>query len=215
MALMEKVAIDLREVLEGGSLSPEHWLSRSTLQASTSGAELSRIASATKKGRAGDPGEALVLDTAHAVAGLLRLPDAHAATSRPRRSHKKFVPEGSVIVSRLRPYLRQVAWVPAGFREMVGGRDVVCSTEFYVLTPKGGESIAFLVPWLLSDAVQAIFAKATTGGHHPRFDEALLWSLRVPHAIYRKRVALSRAVEEATLAALRAQRSLEALVHGS
>jgi hypothetical protein len=98
---------------------------------------------------------------------------------------------------------------------MIRGRDVVCSTEFYVLTPKGEESIAFLVPWLLSDAVQAIFAKATTGGHHPRFDEALLWSLRVPQAIYRKRAALSRTVEQATLAALRAQRSLEALVRGS
>jgi hypothetical protein len=209
MAMMEKIAIDLRDVRTSGSLSPEHWLSRSTLQASASGVELSRIASATKKGSAGDPGRALVLDTAHAVGGLLRLPDGRGTASRPRMSHKKFVPEGSVIVSRLRPYLRQVAWVPKGLRAMIGGRDVVCSTEFYVLTPNGDESIAFLVPWLLSNAVQAIFAKATTGGHHPRFDEALLWGLRVPHTLWRKRATLSFAVEEATLASLRAQRSLD------
>jgi len=212
---MEKVAIDLEDVLASGSLSPEQWLARSTLQASASGVALSRIASATKKGSVGAPGRAIVLDTAHAVAGLLRLPDSHAGSARSRVSHKKFVPEGSVIVSRLRPYLRQVAHVPIGLRAMAGGLDIVCSTEFYVLTPNGDESIAFLVPWLLSGAVQDIFAKATTGGHHPRFDEALLWSLRVPHAIYLKRAALSRAVEGATLAALRAQRALDDLVSDS
>jgi hypothetical protein len=209
---MEKVSIDLRDVLASGSLSPEQWLARSTLQASASGVALSQISSATKKGRVGDPGRAVVLDTAHAVAGLLRLPEPHAGRARARVSHKKFVPEGSVIVSRLRPYLRQVACVPRGLRAMIDGRDVVCSTEFYVLTPNGDESIAFLVPWLLSTAVQEIFAKATTGGHHPRFDEALLWSLRVPDAIWRKRVALSRSVEEATFAALAAQHSLDRLV---
>jgi hypothetical protein len=215
MALMEKVAIDFEDVLASGSLSPEQWLARSTLQASASGVALSRIASATKSGSTGAPGRAIVLDTAHAVAGLLRLPDLHAGHARTRVSHKKSVPEGSVIISRLRPYLRQVALVPIGLSAMIGGRDVVCSTEFYVLTPNGEESIAFLVPWLLSSAVQDIFAKATTGGHHPRFDEALLWSLRVPHALYRKRAALSRAVEDATLAALRAQRALDDLVRDS
>lgn len=208
---MEKVTIEFREVLASGSLSPEHWLSRSTVESATSGIALSRIANATKKGSAG---RALVLDTAHAVAGLLRLPDAPGGVAKLRSSHKKFVPEGSVIVSRLRPYLRQVAWVPRGLGAMIGGRDLVCSTEFYVLTPKNETSIAFLVPWLLSDEVQAIFAKATTGGHHPRFDEALLWSLRVPHAIWRRRDALSHAVEQATLEALRAQRALADLVRG-
>jgi hypothetical protein len=211
---MEKVTVDLREVLASGSLSPEHWLSRSTLQASASGIELSRIAGSTKKGSTADSGTSLVLDTAHAVAGLLRLPDSPGGIARPRMSHKKSVPEGSVIVSRLRPYLRQVAYVPMGLRKLIGGRDVVCSTEFYILTPKGDESIAYLVPWLLSSAVQAIFAKATTGGHHPRFEEALLWELRVPHSIHRRRVALSRAVEQATFAALGAQRSLGQLASG-
>ena len=209
---MEKVSVDRADVLASGSLSPEQWLARSTVHASAPGIALSGIASATKKGSASESHRAIVLDTAHAVAGLLRLPEPHAVNARPRVSHKKFVPEGSVIVSRLRPYLRQVAYVPAGLRAMTGGRDVVCSTEFHVLTPNGEESIAFLVPWLLSAAVQTIFAKATTGGHHPRFDEALLWSLRVPNAIFRRRAALSRSVEEATFAALRAQRSIDELV---
>jgi hypothetical protein len=212
MALMEKVAIAWQDVLASGSLSSEHWLSRSTVRASASGVALSRIASATKKGSTRDSGRALVLDTAHAVSGLLRLPDSRGAAAKARTSHKKFVPEGSVIVSRLRPYLRQVAWVPKGVRRFIENRDIVCSTEFCVLTPKDDASIAFLVPWLLSDAVQQIFAMATTGGHHPRFDEALLWSLRVPNAVWRRREALSRAVEQATLEALHAQRSLEALV---
>ena len=151
------------------------------------------------------------LHVSHAVAGLLRLPESSAQRTRHRSSHKKAAPEGSVIVSRLRPYLRQVAWIPHGLHRLTGGRDVVCSTEFHVLTPNDDESIAFLVPWLLSDAVQTLFANATTGGHHPRFDEALLWSLRVPHAVWRRRRALSRAVEQATLEALHAQRSLDAL----
>ena len=209
---MEKIAVDLRDVLASGSLSPEQWLARSTLRASAPGVALSQIASATKKGSARTPGRAIVLDTAHAVAGLLRLPESDVANARSRVSHKKFVPEGSVIVSRLRPYLRQVAWVPIGLRATIADRVIVCSTEFYVLTPNGDESIAFLVPWLLSSAVQDIFAKATTGGHHPRFDEALLWSLRVPQAVWRKRASLSRRVEEATRAALASQRMLDGLV---
>lgn len=205
---MEKISVALLDVLASGSLSPEQWLARSTIAASVAGIDLSRIANAAKKGSAVAPERAIVLDTAHAAAGLLRLPEADARASRPRVSHKKIVPEGSVIVSRLRPYLRQVAYVPHGLRALAGVREIVCSTEFCVLTPNGDASIAFLVPWLLSGTVQALFAKATTGGHHPRFDESLLWSLRVPHAIWRKRASLSRAVEAATLAALRAQRSL-------
>lgn len=212
MALMEKISIALHEVLASASLSPEQWLARSTLQASVAGIELSRIASITKKGSAVAPDRAIVLDTAHAVAGLLRLPEARAGASRTRISHKKFVPEGSVIVSRLRPYLRQVAYVPRGVQALAGAREILCSTEFHVLTPNGSDSIAYLVPWLLSSEVQALFAKATTGGHHPRFDETLLRSLRVPHAIWRRRAKLSRAVEELTLAALGAQRALDDLV---
>jgi hypothetical protein len=209
---MEMIKVTVPDVHNTCSLSPEQWLSSSSLLSSEPGVALSMIADSTKRGGASDISDSLVLDTAHALTGLLRLPDSLSVVQQKRTSHKKRVPEGSVIISRLRPYLRQVAYVPVGLRGMIDGRSIVCSTEFYVLTPKDEESIAYLVPWLLSAKVQDIFAKATTGGHHPRFDESLLWGLQVPYPIYEGREAISRSVEEATLSALRAQNSLEQCV---
>lgn len=142
------------------------------------------------------PGSLLVLDTTHARDGLLDVDAAAASTAATPSigSLKRLTLPGDVLVSRLRPYLRQVAWIDA---RASAERPVCCSTEFYVLRSRDGSSIAFLVPWLLSPSVQSALAAAQEGGHHPRVNEETLLRLPVPHAVLERRDELSALVEEA------------------
>lgn len=136
--------------------------------------------------------EGLVLDTTHARDGVLDIASALRSPST-AKSTKKAVAAGDVIVSRLRPYLRQIAYVHPRALE-AAGRALAVSSEFYVLSPLGKESIAFLVPFLLGERAQAILAAAQEGGHHPRVPRASLLALRVPSALLRKRAEASREV---------------------
>jgi hypothetical protein len=126
-------------------------------------------------------------------------------------SAKKLLRPGDVIVSRLRPYLRQVALVDA---ELAGpGVGLACSTEFFVLRPAGGgESIAFLVAFLLGDGAQSALAACVEGGHHPRFGQAALEQLVVPADVLARRDELSARVEAAVAAARRGERELAAAI---
>jgi hypothetical protein len=132
------------------------------------------------------PGAVLVLDTAHAYEGFVvfrhdPVPPASMG------SVKRRVQAGDVIISRLRPYLRQVALVDeALFRLCPGGNAVVASTEFFVLRGRAGFDAAGLVPFLLSERVQASLAAGQEGGHHPRFRKELLLSLPLPEGVARK-----------------------------
>jgi hypothetical protein len=127
----------------------------------------------------------LVLDTTHAYEGFVihrhppvRLPEMGSA--------KRRVQPGDVIISRLRPYLRQVAYVDEPlFRLAPEGNDVCVSSEFFVLRGRGRFDAAALVPFLLAEPVQAALAAGQEGGHHPRFSSELLASLRVPQAVVR------------------------------
>jgi hypothetical protein len=147
--------------------------------------------------------EGIVIDTTHVREGTIRLPP-------PRRggSPKTPVPPGSLLVSRLRPYLRQIGFVSEslfgerGSHAKKGERTrerppLLCSTEFSVLVPKGPESLAFLLPFLLSDDVQARLTAAQEGGHRPRVPRETLMSLRVPASAVRARRKTSAAVENA------------------
>jgi hypothetical protein len=118
------------------------------------------------------------------------------------------VPPGSLLVSRLRPYLRQIGFVSdalfgeGGSRAKKAARTperlpVLCSTEFSVLVSKGPRSLAFLLPFLLSDDVQARLTAAQEGGHRPRVPRETLMSLRVPDGAVRARRKTSAAVETA------------------
>lgn len=102
------------------------------------------------------------------------------------KSQKRILEPGDVIISRLRPYLRQVAYVDEDvFRDR---QFVLASTEFYVLRPADSElELAFLVPWLLSESVQKELNLGQEGGHHPRFNETTLLDLRIPQEIYESR----------------------------
>ena len=102
---------------------------------------------------------------------------------------------GELLVSRLRPYLRQIGLCDA---ELAGaGLQVGCSTEFFVLRGRGGSELAFLVPYLLSAGPQRALAASVEGGHHPRFGKQALLELPVPRALVEAREAISRQVLEA------------------
>jgi hypothetical protein len=133
-----------------------------------------------------EPGAVLILDTTHAYEGFVvfRHDPVPPATMG---SVKRRVQAGDVIISRLRPYLRQVALVDeALFRLCPGGNAVVASTEFFVLRGRAGFDAAGLVPFLLSERVQASLSAGQEGGHHPRFRKELLLSLPLPEGVARK-----------------------------
>lgn len=196
---MEKAVVSREEFLSSLSLSPEYWLSSTAAKSVTDGVPFPNVASISSKGVANPPPDALVLDTGNSDRGLLTLPAARVSANDLRKSHKKRVPEGSVLISRLRPYLRQVCYIPLGLSEILGVSDILCSTEYYVISSnQSGKSIAFLVPWLLSDVVQSVFERATTGGHHPRFSDDLLMGMSIPTEVMETSEDLSRKVEAAS-----------------
>jgi hypothetical protein len=107
-------------------------------------------------------------------------------------SAKKGFQHNDVLISRLRPYLRQVAFVDNDIPDAAPETELVCSTEFFVLRSESGDSIAFLVPFLLSTPVQKVLSASQEGGHHPRFDEETLLSLPIP-----ERLILAREISSA------------------
>lgn len=150
----------------------------------------------------------LVLDTGDAREGVIltnrtRVPGSEVGSA------KKLLRPGDVIISRLRPYLRQVALVDDELSRRAD--HVVCSTEFYVLRRRDDESIAFLVPWLLSTPVQEVLAAAQEGGHHPRFNAETLKMLPVPAELWAQRVSLAGEVEAAVASARSSELSLRRL----
>jgi len=138
-------------------------------------------------------GLCLVLDTSDAREGIITsrgLPQDGANIG----SAKKLIQPRDVIISRLRPYLRQVAYVDDAIQHSQGAK-ILCSTEFFILRPVDARSIAFLVPFLLSRRVQEILAASQEGGHHPRFNDSTLSTLPVPQSVIESRDATSADVE--------------------
>ncbi len=159
------------------------------------------------------PADAIVFDTTHARDGLLDLACASRAPGVPASAKKPLI-AGDLLVSRLRTYLRQVAWVHP-LIVAAAGRPLACSTEFHVLSPRDdGASLAFLVPFVLSAPVQARLLAAQEGGHHPRVPRDVLLSLPVPRAWVRRREELSRRVTEALGALLVARGRWYATLEG-
>ena len=107
-------------------------------------------------------------------------------------SNKKILRKGDVIISRLRPYLRQVAYVDEDRKEILGA-----STEFFVIRARNNESIAYLVPFLLSQPAQLVFENSVEGSQHPRFKEEDVLNLKIPKNIYDERANISKRVIEA------------------
>ena len=156
--------------------------------------------------------DAVVLDTSHARDGVLDVASALAGGAG-GKSAKKRALAGDLVVSRLRPYLRQVALVHARAIQLADGRPLALSTEFYVLAPRDPrDDLAFLVPFLLSAPVQRALAGAQEGGHHPRVPRTSLLALQVPRALLRTQRRVSRSVTEALTAVYAASGALRALL---
>lgn len=210
---MRKITIQAEKSDSNFSLSAEQWLSSEAADIIGEGIPLAELVLLHKKGTSTFDQSSLVLDTGHTDRGFITLPDRARQDSQPRTSHKKIVPEGAVVISRLRPYLKQVAFVPYGICSALKVNGILCSTEYYVLESKQAlRSIAYLVPWLLSDEIQNVFVQATTGGHHPRFDDTLLMRLSVPDRIYSTSVEVSRKIEQLTFAHLDEQIQMGRLI---
>ena len=128
------------------------------------------------------------INTSDAMGGYLRIPP----NPEQLNSNKKILKTGDVIISRLRPYLRQVAYVDTD-----SNSQLCASTEFYVLRPRNNESIAFLVPFLLSKAAQTVFANSVEGSQHPRFKEEDILNLVIPSQLFEEREKISQDISNA------------------
>lgn len=181
---------------------------------------------ATHEAHGASGAHALVLDTTHAYEGFV------IARHGPQPladlgSSKRVLQPGDVIVSRLRPYLRQVALIDDGlFHLRAGGNHVVASSEFFVLRKRpavdradGATAMrsiapvdpAGLIPFLLSPSVQQALAAGQEGGHHPRFRRDLLAGLPVPDGVLRQAAVVAsrlRAHAQAVRAALQDSQAL-------
>lgn len=166
----------VRSTLKTGtdfSLSPERWLSADTATRLVGDALFGEVVALVSQQTVPPENAHFVLDTNNAREGLLDLPILGSPVNA-RTSAKKLAREGDIIFSRLRPYLRQVALLPAGLSKLLAQDAFYCSTEFFVFRAVTGNNIAGLVAWLLSDPIQAMVSEATTGGHHPRINSDLL-----------------------------------------
>lgn len=128
------------------------------------------------------------INTSDAMGGYLRIPQSPEQLN----SNKKILKPADVIISRLRPYLRQVAYV-----DVDSDMHVCASTEFYVLRSRNNESIAFLVPFLLSEVAQSVFANSVEGSQHPRFKEEDILNLVIPSQLFDEREKISQNVSTA------------------
>lgn len=192
---MALVTVRSRSELEKSYvLAPERYdPRRESLLARSATISLGEIATPVRKTvgtSKANTGRYLVLDTSDAQEGKVICRKQPMAGSE-LGSVKKVINAGDVIISRLRPYLRQVAYVDRAVRHWEKDVSLACSTEFYVLRTIDAQPIAFLVPFLLSDAVQEVLAASQEGGHHPRFGEDVLLSLPVPKRLLEEREALS------------------------
>jgi hypothetical protein len=155
-------------------------------------------------------GRCLVLDTSDAREGVVtarKIP----VTGSEIGSAKKATEPGDVIISRLRPYLRQVAYVDENIPHAQGAA-LVCSTEFFVLRSPEKRSIAFLVPFLLSRPVQQVLAAAQEGGHHPRVNDSTLLTLPVPMTLLDNRDEISATIEQSVALYRKWERGVDGMI---
>jgi hypothetical protein len=163
--------------------------------------------------RPGETGPFVILDTTHAVDGFIATRPLQSVPAL--NSSKKRLLPGDVIVSRLRPYLRQIALVDAALAERFAGATLCCSTEFFVLRAKDALPVDFLVPFLLTPTVQSVLARSQEGGHHPRVPAETLARLCVPRALVENRAATSAAFVHSLEALRHAERQRDVLIQAA
>lgn len=206
---MERVTKHLSETGEAFNFSPEFWLAEKAASQLEGDFRFGDLVEHVTK-QAAPPSDArFVFDTGTAREGLLDFPILGEAASV-RRSNKKVAQEGDLIVSRLRPYLRQAALIPSGAMSVLGITDFYLSTEFLVFRSREGTSLAGLLAWVLSNPIQKMMSEAATGGHHPRISADLL--LNAPVEANFLDDDLSKEVESVVLTHLKGQFRLRRLL---
>jgi len=181
---------------EGYILTPERYDSLK-LDKSNTGVQINRICSVIKETltpkKANPDASYLVLDTGDVKDGFIRFKASVSAEEI--GSTKKVLKTGDVIISRLRPYLRQVGYVDARLiNSLPKGTIILCSTEFFIL--RSENDISFLTPILLTNAPQKILSVSQEGGHHPRFNQQTLENITVKESIFDSRNAISKEFKE-------------------
>lgn len=201
-------SVTIKRVCELGSnwvLAPERYDSRrSALDSGESGTSMTTLGQLVEiirqtlnpASKAAIGRTFVVLDTSDVREGLI-VGRKSPVPATEMGSAKKIFARNDVLISRLRPYLRQVAIVDEGFVSNTGEAELACSTEFFVLRSVSSKSIDFLVPYLLSSPVQEVLAASQEGGHHPRFDESVLLGLPVPAALIQQQRELSEEIARA------------------
>ncbi len=175
---MAKSSVAFVHQLDDGFIfTPERYDALKTREIKT-GVKLKDITSISKETLTSKKAKAellyLVLDTGDVKEGFIRF--KKPVNSEGIGSTKKILEIGDVIISRLRPYLRQVGFVDDGLiNALPKGTQIICSTEFYVL--RSNSDISFLAPILLTTVHQQILNVSQEGGHHPRFNQETLENL--------------------------------------
>ena len=191
-------------------LAPERYHPRRSITSQVESVSLGEIVSIIRKTVQPSEtlGACLVLDTSDAREGIII---GRKQQTNDIGSTKKSLEPRDVIISRLRPYLRQVAFVDDGIPNLDGAM-LLCSTEYFVLRSSDSQSIAFLVPFLLSEQVQEVLAASQEGGHHPRFDDSTLLTLPIPIRLIENREDVSAAVEQSVAMYRRSEIVIDGLV---
>lgn len=175
---MRMISRQFHETGTDFNLSPEQWLSLSSATTLEGSRVLSELCDFSKKQLVPSDTARFVLDTGSVRDGLIDIPINGDGTSKRKSTKKRAIP-GDVIISRLRPYLRQVAWIPLNAGEITGQQEFFLSTEFFVFRPNELKHGPMITAWLLSPKVQEIMNEAATGGHHPRISSDMLLSAPV------------------------------------
>lgn len=175
-------------------------------------AEVIRIAINPKSKKIGNDRKCIVLDTCDAREGIL-IGRKISLKMSDLGSQKKSLKQGDVIISRLRPYLRQVAYVDDAFATAHGDVEITCSTEFFILRSLSNKSIAFLVSYLLSKPVQVVLAASQEGGHHPRFNEEALLALPIPQDVLDRSAGTSKAILDSVSLYRRSEEMMHKLIN--
>ena len=134
----------------------------------------------------------LVLDTSNSIDGFIKIQKTDF--NKKVESSKKILHKGSIIISRLRPYLRQIGFIDNDL--ITKDTLLVGSSEYYELVPKNNESLAYLIPFFMSENIQSYLQASVEGGNHPRFRQIALSKLKVPEDLYVNRHEISKEFEK-------------------
>lgn len=136
----------------------------------------------------------IVIDTGDSFEGIINN-GKEEILGKDVGSSKKTVIYGDVIISRLRPYLRQIGFLDKSLFN--GRKNILVSTEYFILKSRDFNiNSSWIVPFLLMSEIQELLSRAQEGGHHPRFSKATLSEIKIPMNIVDNRKKISYEVEK-------------------